>query len=59
MKWRCKFCGFKIKEREDKRRVNIKQRTVYIMGFCDSCSNWSILYSIPIEKVRDEIKKLL
>jgi len=57
MKWRCKFCGFEIAEREDRRKVKIKDDSVYIIGYCDNCLNWTILNRIPLDKMRDYIKE--
>ncbi|MTI49504.1 hypothetical protein [Sporosalibacterium faouarense] len=56
MNWRCKFCGFEIKDREDRRKIRIKDDKVYIIGFCDNCLNWTILYSVPLEQMRKHIK---
>lgn len=56
MDWKCKFCGFDIQDREDRRRIRVKDSSVYIIGFCDNCHNWTILYQIPIEKMREHIK---
>lgn len=59
MKWRCNLCGFKIKKREDRRKVNIKNESVYILGYCDNCHNWTILKRLPIDKVKGHIKETL
>lgn len=57
MVWRCKFCGFSIRDREDRRKVKIMDSSVYIVGYCDNCLNWTILRRIPMEKMRQYISK--
>lgn len=56
MNWRCKFCGFQIEDREDRRRIKVKDDSVYIIGYCDNCLNWSILYRVPLDNMREYIK---
>ncbi|EOD00931.1 hypothetical protein [Caldisalinibacter kiritimatiensis] len=59
MNWRCKFCGFEIKDREDRRRIKIKEDKVYIIGICDNCLNYNILDTIPVNQMRNYITNKL
>lgn len=59
MKWRCRFCGFIIKNREDRRKVKVKENKIYVLGFCDNCLNWTILDTIPIEEMKKHIHSML
>jgi hypothetical protein len=57
MQWRCRFCGFEIMDREDRRKIKIKEDKVYVLGLCDNCLNWTILDSIPIDMVKKYLSK--
>lgn len=59
MEWYCKTCGYNIENREDKRKVKVGEKGVYIVGYCENCLTWTILDIIPKDVVKKHIRKLI